>query len=56
MNNILAISRMVPAQSQISRRGDRITPQILNLIMMQNGKRCREGRQQQESQGIPSSV
>ena len=32
------------------------TAKILDLIMMQNGKRCREGRQQQEPRGIPSSV
>ena len=53
---ILVTLRMVLAQSQISRRGDRIPPQILNLIMMHNRKRCREGRQQQGSQGMPSSV
>ena len=53
---ILVTLRMVPAQSQISQPGDCIPPQILNSIMMQNGKRCHEGPQQQESQGIPSSV
>ena len=44
------------AQSQISRGGDGILPRILNVLMMQNGRRYRKGRQQQESQGIPSSV
>ena len=53
---ILVTLPMVPAQCQISWRGDHIPPPILNLIMMQNGKRCREGRQQQEFKGIPSSV
>ena len=53
---ILVTLRMVRAQTQISRRGDHTQPQILNLIMMHNGKRCRESRQQQESQGLPSSV
>ena len=53
---ILVTVRIVLEQSQISRRGDHIPLQILNLHMMQNGKRCRYGRQQQESQGIPSSV
>ena len=47
---------MVPVQSLISQRGDHIPPKILNLLMMQNGKSYCEGRQQQESQGIPSSV
>ena len=31
-------------------------PRILDLIIMQNRKRCRVGRQQQESQSILSSV
>ena len=53
---ILVILPMVPAQSQISSRGDHIPPQILRLAMMQTGKRYREGQQPQESQGIPSSV
>ena len=49
---ILVILRMEPAQSQNSRWGDRIPPRILNPIMMQNGRSHREGRQQQEPQGI----
>ena len=48
--------RIAPARIQTSMRGDRIRPQVLNLLMMQNGKRYTEGPQQQESQGIPSSV
>ena len=53
---ILVTLRMVPAQSRILRRGDHTPFQILNLMMMLNGKGCREGRQQQESHGIPSAV
>ena len=48
LGGVLVTLWMVPAQSQTSRRGDRIPPQILNLIIMQNEKRCREGRQQQD--------
>ena len=51
-----ATLRIVPAHSQMSRQGDRIPPQILNLLMMQNGNRYLDGRQQQESQGIRSWV
>ena len=36
--------RMMVAQSQISRRAGHIPPQILNLLMMQNGNHCREGQ------------
>ena len=53
---ILVTLRMVLAQRMISRRGDHIPLQILNLLMMQNGKSDRKGRQQQGSQGIPSSL
>ena len=53
---ILVTLRMVPVQRRISRRGDHIALQILNLLMMQNGKRHCKSRQQQGSQGIPSSL
>ena len=39
---VLVTDQIVPAQSQISVCGDCIPPQILNLFMMQNGKRYRK--------------
>ena len=53
---ILVTLRMVPVQRRFSRRGDHIPIQILNLVMMQNGKSHCKSRQQQGSQGIPSSL
>ena len=52
---ILATFWMGQAQRQISRRGDHILPQILNLLSMQNGRGFPKGWQLQESKGIPSS-
>ena len=46
----LVTIRIVLAQSKIPQRGDHISPQIMNLLMMQNDERYREGRQQQEFQ------
>ena len=53
---ILVTIRMMPAQIQISRRGGRILPQILNFLMMRNGNHCREGQPPPLSRGTQAMV
>ena len=53
---ILVTVWMMPAQSQISRPGGHIPPQILNLVMMQNGNHCREGQPPPLSRGTRAMV
>ena len=53
---ILVTLLMMPAQSQISRWGGRIPPEILNLLMMQNGNHYREGQPPPLSRGTRAMV